>query len=113
MRAFYTLLLLLIVLLPPHILALSPPKHRPPRPNNADAKPAAQNDPSIIVPLYKAALKADAEGRPEDSLKLLSSPPLSLAPGISAKSPPPFTTTHLLPYPSNPAFFASIMEQDF
>lgn len=85
-HTFLLLLLLLLLVLPPFIFALSPPKHRPPRSNDPNAKPSAHSDPSIIVPLYKEALKADAEGRPEDSLKLLSSPPLSLAPGILATS---------------------------
>jgi hypothetical protein len=76
--------LLLLFALLPLIGSLSPPKHRPPRSTGPDAKYSAHNDPSIIVPLYKEALKADAEGRPQDSLKLLTTPPLSLAPGILA-----------------------------
>jgi len=90
MRTRHLVCILLLLLLFLHCcLSISPPKNRPPRSNAAEAQPQAHHDPSIIVPLYKEALKADAEGRPEESLRLLSIPPLSLSPGILATCPPP------------------------
>jgi hypothetical protein len=98
MRASYIFILVFII--PQCILSLSPPKQRPSRSNAPDAQPSS--DSSIIVPLYKEALKADAEGRPEDSLRLLSTPPLSLAPGILSTCCPP------LPPPPTPSHQPSI-----
>jgi hypothetical protein len=80
MRVAHVLALLFVVL--PFCISASPPKHRPTPTSNNGPQPHAHSDPSSIVPLYKEALKADAEGRAERSLELLSTPPLSLAPGI-------------------------------
>jgi hypothetical protein len=116
MRASHIFILFFVI--PQCILTLSPPKQRPSRSNAPDAQPSS--DSSIIVPLYKEALKADAEGRPEDSLRLLSTPPLSLAPGIlstccpppSPPSLPPLPPLPPPPPPTNPAFPAASTLQD-
>ena len=94
MRIRHIICLLLLLLLPV-CLSISPPKNRPPRSSAPESQPPTLPDPSIIIPLYKEALKADAEGRPEESLRLLSIPPLSLSPGILATcSPLPHPPTY-------------------
>jgi hypothetical protein len=97
MRVHHALLLFAVVL--PFCLSVSPPQQRPPPRSDAGAHPRMQDDTSIIIPLYKEALKADAEGRPEDSLRLLSTPPLSLAPGILSTCFLPLTPSLYPPHP--------------